>query len=245
MASRLERVVQVMLLLQSGEQFNAIQLVERMGVHRRTIFRDIATLKSLGVPISYDPATSCYFIATSRTADLSSDQLTELLVAACLTMLPEGQSASVVRAAVEKLGRRLPKDSRRELLRIVRSFARRVPTDASPAEVQLLDLLLQSIRHGLALQMEVDEQGTSTYHTLQVAPLRLSFLDCDWRLYAYVYPGGPAREFGLSSIRHANLTEEKFSQRRLSRGSVVPPPKGSLVRQLGSENDSIGRDRKN
>lgn len=211
MTSRLERVIQVLLLLQSGVPYNALQIAERMGVHRRTIFRDVALLRSLGVPISYDMETARYSLPRDlpkEPAEVSIEELTDLLMAACLTVLPEGRTANMARRAIEKLSERIPAASRRELGRVVRSY---LPADSTRHDSQLVELLLQSIRKGLALEMEVCQPGNICNETIQVAPLRLSYLDSGWLVYAYIFPEGPAREIELTSVRHALLTDSPYS----------------------------------
>lgn len=50
---RLERLLRLVNLLQSGRQFNTRELSEILGVSRRTIFRDINLLQDCGVQIQF------------------------------------------------------------------------------------------------------------------------------------------------------------------------------------------------
>ena len=63
MRNRLERIITILKLLSTGVSYNPIQLARETGANRRTIFRDIAALKSLGVPILVDDRTSVYSLA--------------------------------------------------------------------------------------------------------------------------------------------------------------------------------------
>jgi predicted DNA-binding transcriptional regulator YafY len=225
MASRLERVIKVLLLLQSGGSYNAMQIAERTNVHRRTVFRDVALLKSLNIPVAYDSETARYSLPRSfisEAEDITAEELTELLMSACLSFISEGQTAKVTRRVIDRLMSRLPNEGRRELGRVARSFAPRVPADMPNREAKLLDLMLRSIRKGLALEMHVGDHGGESFESLQVAPLRVSFLESGWIVYAYVFPEGPRREIGLTSIRHAMLTESPYSATELEQRCVVP-----------------------
>jgi hypothetical protein len=53
----------MLVMLQSGVRCNALRIAEEAGVHRRTVFRDFAALRSLGFPIGYDATTGCYHLS--------------------------------------------------------------------------------------------------------------------------------------------------------------------------------------
>lgn len=70
MNKRLERGLRILILLQSGADYDAMKLAREMKVTRRTIFRDIAMLKELGLTIDYDVDQSTYCV---RVLDESGD----------------------------------------------------------------------------------------------------------------------------------------------------------------------------
>ncbi len=58
--SRLRRLLNLVELLELGSHRNASQLASALSVSRRTIFRDLQTLLSAGVPIQYDSSRQHY-----------------------------------------------------------------------------------------------------------------------------------------------------------------------------------------
>jgi hypothetical protein len=62
MTQRLGRIVRIIVMLQAGVRCNALRIAAEAGVHRRTVFRDFAALRSLGFPIAFDAATGCYHL---------------------------------------------------------------------------------------------------------------------------------------------------------------------------------------
>jgi predicted DNA-binding transcriptional regulator YafY len=50
MTQRLGRIVKIIVMLQAGVRCNALRIAAEAGVHRRTVFRDFAALRSLGFP---------------------------------------------------------------------------------------------------------------------------------------------------------------------------------------------------
>jgi len=49
-----ERRLNLLLLLQSNQNWNVDQLADHFGVSRRTIFRDLKTFSEIDVPVTWD-----------------------------------------------------------------------------------------------------------------------------------------------------------------------------------------------
>ncbi len=60
--SRVSRIVNILTTLQSGEKYSPADLEQVLGVSRRTVFRDLKELQSIGVPYHYDIKTGGYSI---------------------------------------------------------------------------------------------------------------------------------------------------------------------------------------
>ncbi|MCF7956039.1 MAG: WYL domain-containing protein [Phycisphaerae bacterium] len=58
--SRISRIVQLLTLLQSGQSHSVGDLVSLLDVSRRTLFRDLNELESIGIPYYYDNQASGY-----------------------------------------------------------------------------------------------------------------------------------------------------------------------------------------
>lgn len=61
-SSRVSRIVRILTTLQSGRSYSVHDLVEILGVSRRTVFRDLKELQAIGVPYKFDPKTGGYEI---------------------------------------------------------------------------------------------------------------------------------------------------------------------------------------
>ena len=57
------RILQLINILRSGECFSADELAKRMGISRRTAFRDVETLTRCGIPCRFDPHRRGYCIS--------------------------------------------------------------------------------------------------------------------------------------------------------------------------------------
>ena len=60
--SRISRIVQLLTSLQSGQSYSAEALAEQVGVSRRTVFRDLQELGTIGVPFYFDVQAGGYRI---------------------------------------------------------------------------------------------------------------------------------------------------------------------------------------
>jgi predicted DNA-binding transcriptional regulator YafY len=60
--TRLQRVLRLITLLQSGRPSNAQQLAEECGVSRRTIYRDLNLIEKVGIPFFFDANANGYQI---------------------------------------------------------------------------------------------------------------------------------------------------------------------------------------
>ena len=60
--SRVSRIVRILTALQAGHGYSADELAELTGVNRRTVFRDLKELKSIGVPYKFQSTSGGYRI---------------------------------------------------------------------------------------------------------------------------------------------------------------------------------------
>ena len=60
--SRINRVMQILTTLQAGKSCTVADLSRMFGTSRRTIFRDMKELQTIGVPYHYDARSGCYTI---------------------------------------------------------------------------------------------------------------------------------------------------------------------------------------
>ena len=64
--SRIHRLLRVINLLQAGKGYNVEGLAQACGVSRRTIFRDLETLRQSGMPLIFDEQQQRYRVAGAQ-----------------------------------------------------------------------------------------------------------------------------------------------------------------------------------
>jgi len=60
--SRISRVIQLLIALQSGQSYGVGDLVEILKISKRMVFRDLCELRKIGVPCNFDSKSHCYRI---------------------------------------------------------------------------------------------------------------------------------------------------------------------------------------
>ncbi|QDS93674.1 HTH domain protein [Roseimaritima multifibrata] len=195
MPSRLERILRILLMLQTRVPYDTIQLSQEMKVHRRTIFRDIAALRDLGVQIDFDIETACYTLSRESEFNLNSigpQELTELLYAACQGIPKDGSTGEAIKRAVLKLAARLPEPVRNHISSLtIAEKTERVQDVGTFRGLVPLTAAIRSKREIL-----IGEVGTAgECVSRELVPESLTFGDEGWILKGHDLEGTPVSYF--------------------------------------------------
>lgn len=226
MTHRLERILRILSLLQSGAPFNALQLAQETAVHRRTVFRDVALLRAAGIPIRFDPETSCYsLIALPEylASGIRSDDLVRLLEAASLGNFALHANADLIGRVVQHLASSLSPTSRTEIERLLRTC--RLPLGVEPSagssgyDQEIMAVLLRGIRLQQQVLLLIFESGREV-RAARLSHLQLNFTAAGAKVVGNLVPDGVAVEIPLASVREASIAEAEVDFRR----SLTLPP---------------------
>jgi predicted DNA-binding transcriptional regulator YafY len=123
---RADRLLSILLLLQSRGKMTALELSERLEVSERTIYRDMEALSIAGVPVYGEPGPEGgYALVESYRTDLTGlteKELRALFMLSVPAPLDELGMSEELRAALLKLSAALPDAHRQEQERIGRCF---------------------------------------------------------------------------------------------------------------------------
>lgn len=231
MANRLERVLRILLLLKTGVAYNAAQLAQETGVHRRTIFRDIAALKGLGIPVAFDPATARYSLRSGSELDLdavSIDELTELLLAACLAADPGTSSAEATRRVALKLATQLPPPVRDEIIRLTAPPTAAGGSGTTQELPAALRLVVGAIRERQTLSI-VDRQRSGPDRVTRFLPSALAFDAGGWTATG-VRSDGTSLRLQLESVEVRGEAPSRSSSNSPQRLLIFSSPSSLGVR---------------
>jgi predicted DNA-binding transcriptional regulator YafY len=207
---RADRLLSILLLLQTHRQMTARALAERLEVSERTIYRDIDALSGAGVPVSATRGKGggCLLLDGYRTnlTGLNEAEIQTLFLTQPAHLLGDLGLRQASEAALIKLRAALPPPARRdaEYARqriLVDTAGWRQPTDPLPC----LPVVQEAVWQERRLRFSYGRTETETVERL-VDPLGLVAKGAMWYLIALT--AGAIRTYRVARIRAATVTDE-------------------------------------
>ncbi len=233
MTHRLERILKLVALLQSGAPYNALQLAEETNVHRRTVFRDVALLRTAGIPIRFDNDTSCYSIVgdVQFQADrLRPTELSQCLQMACLGNYLLHGNIEVIGKTIQKLAAGLPQTERAGVEQLLQhcNLPTQLEVTTAAEDQKVLAVVARAIRQQHQLLLTVSD-GARENRPMRMSNAKLVFASRGFTLVGQSFPEGRTVELKLSAIREVSLFDAATENRRpdvLSAAQLAPrdPP---------------------
>jgi len=226
---RVNRLLELLNLLRSGEPFDADDLASRLDVSRRTIFRDLGLLQRAGVPVRYDQRRRGYIIEEwyfLPAVNLSAREALGLHLAACKIANPE--NFPLYRDAVKALGKvvqTLPEGLRRLCERMAEVIQVRWPAISDARALgEVFYKLLESAVWRKKVQISYDSYYEGREITTVIHPYLLAFVGRAWYTFAYSELHRQVRTFRLERVLSVKPLAESF----------VRPDGFSLASHLGN-----------
>jgi len=222
-ASRIQRIIRLIILLQSRRGYTAGDLAAECEVSRRTIFRDLRMLDLAGIPFYFDRAAGGYHIRSTfylRPLNLNIEEALAILLLA--QELGQGKGIPHLEQAwraANKIESALPAEIRRTIgaladsVRITGARMTDAPRDAS---------LFRQCREAVQVSRKARLVYRSLYEGRQVrtvlSPYALFFGERAWYVVGHSSTHRSVRMFKLGRIDRLTLTDDHF--RRPARFSV-------------------------
>lgn len=205
---KLNRLLEMTILLLSRGSVTAGELSERFGVSRRTIYRDIDDLSGAGVPVCMTRGSnggiSLIDGYTVGRAMLSQPESDSMMVA--LRMLKAAKYPDV-NPLLEKLGAVLQNRTAADWITIEPE-----PWETDPNEKNRFQNIKEAILGRRVIEFDyVNMKGERTRRTAE--PIRLIFSWQSWYLRGFCRLRGEVRTFRVSRIKNLMLKSETFSLR--------------------------------
>ena len=212
---RADRLLSMMMLLQTRGHITARELAERLEVSERTIYRDLEALSIAGVPVYTErgPGGGCVLAEGYRTGltGLTETEVRTLFMSGTPGPLADLGLGQALEAALLKLLAALPQSHQRNIERA----RQRIHLDAtawsySEETVPHLRTILEAIWQDSKLRLLYRKSGGEVSQRV-VEPLGLVAKATVWYLVAAI-DGGELRTFRVARIQEAELTGEIFSR---------------------------------
>lgn len=213
--SRVGRIVNILTSLQSGHKYSPVDLEKLLGVSRRTVFRDLKELQSIGVPYKYDARSNSYSIDPKFFLPPIDFNLQEalsllMLVHKMRNHLPMPYKNSALLAGL-KVENNLPPDIRQYCQG---SLAKVTVASDQHAAIKLLDniynTIQRAIRKKIMLQISYDSLYEDGNITTVLRPYHLLYKKRAWYVIGHSSLHRSIRTFHLGRIRQADALNKRF-----------------------------------
>ncbi len=213
---RIKRLIQLMDQLQSSRGHTSNSLASICGVARRTIFRDLETLRSAGVPIEFDTVDQIYRIA--RSSFLPPTNFTPQEALALMVLCQElGDQDGLpllrdARSAALKLESSLPIVIREYLRDVSRAVEIQMPTTNPLIDgEQVFQQLLAAFDAKLSVRIRYDSFSEAEVIDTLLSPYRLLFSRRSWYVIGRSSIHRATRTFNVARILKATSNGEHFT----------------------------------
>ncbi len=215
--NRIDRLFNILLILQRRKLVRAADLAAEFEVSPRTIYRDLTALGEMGVPLIATPSEGYALVEGFYLPPLTftTDEAQALFLgSSMIAAQASGELAQTAASATEKIAHNLPDKTRRraEGLRDIIHF------NASPQKFDL------GQPHLLQLQTAICDQRTvhMAYHSYRenaptervVEPHFLTYSESAWYVTGYCRLREDTRSFRLDRITGLTVLAEQFNAQR-------------------------------
>jgi predicted DNA-binding transcriptional regulator YafY len=212
---RLTRLLKLLQMLGSGPGQNSSGLAKICGVGRRTIFRDLESLRASGVPLAYDREAgrfsipSAFFLPpTNFTAD---EALSLLALAGEMGRNHNLPFYEPVYSAALKLESNLPRPLRQEVRRTVRSIKIRMnQVGHLTGKADAYHELVSAIGKRRVVELQYDSLTEWETITTKLKPYQMMFSRRSWYVIGRSSLHREVRIFNLSRVISLATLRERF-----------------------------------
>jgi predicted DNA-binding transcriptional regulator YafY len=214
---RITRLIDLLQRLQSGQGGDADGLAEACGVSRRTVFRDIETLREAGLPIEYDAEAQRYRIDAAHflppTNLTLEEALSVVLLAGRVGELERDTLFAAAIGAAEKIEASLPPSMRERLSEVADSIDLRPPPVNPLADKgDVYRALLRASVDQQAVRISYDCRTEFREIETDLHPYHLLFQERSWYVIGRSSRHDEVRTFNIGRVKAAEPTGDSFKR---------------------------------
>jgi len=214
-SGRIGRIVRILTMLQSGQNYSADEFASILGISRRTFFRDMKELEAIGVPYSFDAKTKGYSLDPEYflpSVDLTLQEALSLLllVHKGREHLPLPFKNSALLAGL-KIENNLPAEIRRYCRASLAGISIK-PDRHAPMDVldRVFARLQEAIRGNRKVKMTYNSLCEADRIELTLCPYHLFYNHRAWYVVGRSSLHDAVRTFKLNRIGTLELLPERF-----------------------------------
>jgi len=215
---RINRIIQILTTLQAGRSYTVSELSGIFGMSRRTIFRDLQVLQTMGVPYHYNARDGGYTIEPDfflPPADLNLQEALILLLLAHKVsnqmQLPFKRSALL---AALKIENNLPADIKKYCSSALRNISATADAQTLILQNTQFDKIFAQLQRAITKKRKVNIRYNSLSEgkliDVELCPYHLLYNNRTWHVLGRSGLNDGVRTFELNRIRELKATEKYF-----------------------------------
>jgi len=202
--SRVTRIIKLLIALQSGRHYTVDDLAKMFSIARRTVFRDLKLLQSIGVAYFYDHKNQCYKIEPEFFMSCPNLSRQEALALLLLVKAAKNMNFpfknSLLHAAL-KIQSSLPEETKRYCNAALHA------TSVIGPQAKLLQLdtqfaqLIKAIAKRQTVEIRYYISHEQQCRTIQLDPYHLRYSENNWYVIGKLSVNNAIGTFGFNHIR--------------------------------------------
>jgi predicted DNA-binding transcriptional regulator YafY len=219
--NRIDRLVAILIHLQSKKVVTASEIAERFSMSVRTVYRDIRALEEAGVPLGAEAGKGYYILQGYHLPPVmfSRDEAAAMLTAGKMVeKLTDNSLVSHYQSAMFKIKSVLRPDEKEYLNNLDSHIVVFQPSpflkNEFPNNYQVD--IHQAIINKQVVEIEYFASSSNEYTRRVIEPIGLCYYSSRWHLIAYCRLRKEYRDFRVDKIKEIKKTDEKFKSDHLS-----------------------------
>jgi predicted DNA-binding transcriptional regulator YafY len=213
--NRIDRLFAILLLLQNRRVVRASDIAERFEITERTVYRDIAALAQMGVPVVSLPGVGYRIMEGFYLPPLvfTSEEASALYLGAAV-MTASGNFVKAARGAIEKLNAALPERTRRSAQTLAEMVEFTLPKNAFNLEAPYLVQLRDAIVRRRTVHLRYHSRSGDRVTERDVDPYSLTTSQAAWYFSGFCHLRQDIRSFRLDRVDSLIVLRQTFSVRK-------------------------------
>jgi predicted DNA-binding transcriptional regulator YafY len=210
--NRIDRLFAILLLLQSRQTIRASEIAQRFEITERTVYRDIAALMQMGVPVVSLPGVGYQMMEGFYLPPLvfTPEEANALFLGASM-LAASGNFVEAAHKALEKLSVVLPDRTRRNAQSLAEMIHFYFPKNTFHLDTPYLLQVREAIANKTVIRIQYHSRAENSLTEREVDSYGITTSQSAWYFYGYCHLRKDIRSFRLDRVESLVNVKRHFS----------------------------------